>query len=260
MYKIDDEFRPPGRVFMKATREKPESALVPSRGSAITTSVDERGGVRFRHDVIHEKTVEAVITDYHNGGSRHLMDRDVVDSSNALTYSVPIRDTGRSSADLQQITRNKRMSTELLGSSMETTKTSQKAPDGHRRHVTHIVRKVTTLSRAEEREQANNMIKFSNDKKTIELGYSATQALEPKRVKVACGILAHILWSTRICHISQCHSKLKVFVFWCASARTHEKKSQALLICDRRLRAITKILFVSLRPMLIMMSDTRCCE
>lgn len=180
MYKIDDEFRPKGRVFMKATREKPESALVPSRGSAITTSVDERGGVRFRHDVIHEKTVEAVITDYRNGGSRGSISRDVVDAGNALTYSVPIRD----SDDLQQITRNKRLSTELLGSSMETTKTSQKAPDGHRRHVTHIVRKVTTLSRAEEREQANNMIKFSNDKKTIELGYSATQALEPKRVKV----------------------------------------------------------------------------
>lgn len=218
MYKIDDEFRPPGRVFMKATREKPESALVPSRGSAITTSVDDRGGVRFRHDVIHEKTVEAVITDYHNGGSRNLMDRDVVDSSNALTYSVPIRDTGRSSADLQQITRNKRMSTELLGSSMETTKTSQKAPDGHRRHVTHIVRKVTTLSRAEEREQANNMIKFSNDKKTIELGYSATQALEPKRVKVVCEILArfplnrpHFMVRLNMSHLSMSSETKSLF-------------------------------------------------
>lgn len=180
MYKIDDEFRPPGRVFMKATRENPGNSLVP-RGSAITTSVDDKG-VRFRHDVIHEKTVEAVITDYRNGDSRNGSTRDVVDSSNALTYSIPVRD---SHADLQQITRNKRMSTEVLGSTMETSKISQKAPDGHRRHVTHIVRKVTTLSRAEEREQANNMIKFSNDKKTIELGYSATQAIQPKRVKVA---------------------------------------------------------------------------
>jgi hypothetical protein len=187
MYKIDDEFRPPGRVFMKATRETPESSLVP-RGSAITTSVDDRG-VRFRHDVIHEKTIEAVITDYRNGGST-----DVVDAGNALTYSVPIRDSGRSTTDLQQITRNKRMSTEVLGSTMETTKTSQRAPDGHRRHVTHIVRKVTTLSRAEERAQSNNMIKFSNDKKTIELGYSATQALEPKRVKVFLSKLPHCRW------------------------------------------------------------------
>lgn len=180
MYKIDDEFRPPGRVFMKATRENPGSSLVP-RGSAITTSADSKG-VKFRHDVIHEKTIEAVITDYRNGDSRNASGRDVVDSSNALMYSVPVRDT---SSDLTQITRNKRLSTEVLGSTMETTKTSQKAPDGHRRHVTHIVRKVTTLSRAEEREQANNMIKFSNDKKTIELGFSSTQALEPnKRVKV----------------------------------------------------------------------------
>lgn len=182
MYKIDDEFRPPGRVFMKATRENPGNSLV-SRGSAITTNLDDRG-VKFRHDVIHEKTIEAVITDYRNGDSRNASGHDVVDSSNALTYSMPIRDGGRSSTDLQQITRNKRLSTEVLGSTMETTKVSQKAPDGHRRHVTHIVRKVTTLSRAEEREQANNMIKFSNDKKTIELGFSSTQALQPKRVKV----------------------------------------------------------------------------
>jgi dystonin len=181
MYKIDDEFRPPGRVFMKATRENPGNSLV-ARGSAITTNIDEKG-VKFRHDVIHEKTIEAVITDYRNGDSRGGIGRDVVDSSNALTYSMPIRDSG-SSTDLLQITRNKRLSTEVLGSTMETTKTSQRAPDGHRRHVTHIVRKVTTLSRAEERAQANNMIKFSNDKRTIELGYSATQALDPKRVKV----------------------------------------------------------------------------
>lgn len=183
MYKIDDEFRPPGRVFMKATRENPGTALVP-RGSAITTSLDAKAsGVKFRHDVIHEKTIEAVITDYRNGDSRNSSGRDVVDGSNMLKYSVPTRD--RDTSDLQQITRNKRLSTEVLGSTLETTKTSQKAPDGHRRHVTHIVRKVTTLSRAEEREQANNMIKFSNDKRTIELGFSSTQALEPKRVKVA---------------------------------------------------------------------------
>lgn len=175
-------FRPPGRVFMKATRENPGNSLV-SRGSAITTNLDDRG-IKFRHDVTHEKTIEAVITDYRNGDSRNVSGRDVVDSSKALMYSMPIRDSGRSSTDLQEITRNKRMSTEVLGSTMETTKVSQKAPDGHRRHVTHIVRKVTTLSRAEEREQANNMIKFSNDKKTIELGFSSTQAILPKRVKV----------------------------------------------------------------------------
>ncbi|CRK91723.1 CLUMA_CG005357, isoform G [Clunio marinus] len=183
MYKFDEEFRPPGRVFMKATREKLGSALVP-RGSAITTNIDEKG-VKFRHDVIHEKTVEAVITDYRNGDSRYSTDRDVVDSNNALMYSVPVRDSGKSSTDLQQVTRNKRLSTEVLGSTLETTKTSQKAPDGHRRHVTHIVRKVTTLSRAEERAQANDMIKFSNDRRTVELGYSQTQAIQPKKVKIS---------------------------------------------------------------------------
>lgn len=189
MYKFDDEFRPPGRIFMRATREAPatssSNALVTlPRGSAITTSVDDKG-IKFRHDVIHEKTIEAVITDYTNRDSRRV-DRDVVDASNrALVYSLPVRDDDVSTRDLQQITRNKRLSTEVLGNTVETTKTSQRGSDGHRRHVTHIVRKVTTLSRAEERAQANNMIKFSNDKKTTELGFMSTQAIEgPKRVKV----------------------------------------------------------------------------
>lgn len=187
MYKFDDEFRPPGRVFMRATRENPlngrdtRSSLVP-RGSAITTNIDDKG-VKFRHDVIHEKTIEAVITDYTNSDRRNASNVDVVDSSRALEYSVPLRDE-KASTDLQQITRSKRLSTEVLGSTMETIKTSQRAPDGHRRHITHIVRKVTTLSRAEEREQANNMIKYSNDKRTTELGFMSARALEPKRVKV----------------------------------------------------------------------------
>jgi dystonin len=186
MYKFDDEFRPPGRVFLKAKHEVPSSssksnALV-TRGSAITTNVDDKG-IKFRRDVIHEKSIEAVITDYSKRDSRHQIDRgDVVDSSSALVYSVPVRDGD----DLHQITRNKRLSTEVLGNTVETTKTSARAADGHRRHVTHIVRKVTTLSRAEERAQANNMIKFSNDKRTTELGYMASHAMiEPnKRVKV----------------------------------------------------------------------------
>lgn len=180
MYKIDDEFRPRGRVFMKAQRENPESALV-RRGSAITTNLDDKN-IRFRHDVTHEKTIEAVITDYANGNTR-----DVVDArNNALIYASPFsrNENGNPTTDLQQITRNKRISTEVLGSTLETTKTSQRAPDGHRRHITHIVRKVTTLSRAEEREQANNMLKFSNDKRTTEIGFTTTQAIEPKRVKV----------------------------------------------------------------------------
>lgn len=187
MYKFDEEFRPPGRVFLKAKHEKPSSssgALVAHRGSAITTSVDK--GIKFRHDVIHEKSVEAVITDYSNRDSRNQIDRtDVVDSSGALVYSVPVRDGD----DLQQITRNKRLSTEVIGNRVETAKTSARGADGHRRHVTHIVRKVTTLSRAEERAQSNNMIKFSNDKKTTELGYMSTHAMplmieQNKRVKV----------------------------------------------------------------------------
>lgn len=184
MYQFDGDFRPRGRVFMKAQRENltPTSSELVRRGSAITTNLDDRN-IKFRHDVIHEKTVEAVITDYPRD-SRNASTRDVVDGrSNALVLSVPVRG-GSSTTDLHEIVRNKRLSTEVLGSTLETTKTSQRNSEGHRRHVTHIVRKVTTLSRAEEKEHANNMIKFSNDKKTTALNFMTTQAIEPKRVKV----------------------------------------------------------------------------
>lgn len=194
MYKFDDEFRPPGRVFVKATRENPGNTLVPftstsgSSGSAITTSIDDKS-YKYRHDVLQEKTIEAVITDYHNGDSRVMNDRDVVDSTRALTYSLPTKDI-RPGSDLKQIVRNRNLSTEVVGTSMANSKLSRSTQDGHRRHVTHIVRKITTLSRAEERAQANNMVEFTNDKRTIELGYSESKAIEGnKRVKVSINVV-----------------------------------------------------------------------
>lgn len=202
MYKFDDEFRPPGRVFVKATRENPGNTLVPftASGSAITTSVDGKN-YKYRHDVLQEKTIEAVITDYHNNDSRVSNDRDVVDSSRALAYSIPLKES-RQGSELKQIVRNRNLSTEVVGTSMENSKLSRSTQDGHRRHVTHIVRKITTLSRAEERAQANNMVEFTNDKRTIELGYSESKAIEGnKRVKVSINVVDKAINKIVMCDV-----------------------------------------------------------
>lgn len=235
MYKIDDEFRPRGRVFMKATRESQQQSSTSSdrgehsnlnvvsvpirksslkKGPPITTSLDDRR-IQFQHEVKHEKTIEALITEYPPGddyrppGSRsYSSDRQTKryeshtsssspqriqvapsTSSNDVSrevihYATNNNDNGYDVTDnVQAITRNKRTSTEVLGSSFESKKHSQRATDGHRRITTHIVRKVTTLSRAEENAQSQNLVHTAQNK-TTEIGYMTTQAIEPKKQKV----------------------------------------------------------------------------
>lgn len=236
MYKIDDEFRPRGRVFMKATRESQQQSSTSSgepgsnvvsvpirksslkKGPPITTSLDDRR-IQFQHEVKHEKTIEALITEYPPGddyrppGSRsYSSDRTSkkLYESHTSSSSSPQRITAVPSSSLndvsrevihystnndngydvtdnvqsmQAITRNKRTSTEVLGSNFESKKLSQRASDGHRRITTHIVRKVTTLSRAEENAQSQDLIHTSQNK-TVEMGYMTTQAIESKKPKV----------------------------------------------------------------------------
>ncbi|XP_037914667.1 dystonin isoform X44 [Hermetia illucens] len=218
MYKIDDEFRPGGRVFVKATHENqvpvPErkSSLkkfpaTVAKGPAITTNLDDRN-IRFQHEVKHERTVEALITDYPPNYVPPAA--GVGTSQKSITHTIPRSGTSSNSKEvviqtrhngsypgsgipeipdhinsLQAVTRNKRVSTEVLGSSLETTKTSQRAPDGHRRITTHIVRKVTTLSRAEEHANAQDMLNKAKDVRTTSIGYEETRAIEPKRPKIS---------------------------------------------------------------------------
>lgn len=211
MYKIDDEFRHRGRVFMKATRENETTIehpiirqvsssttssstgrnLVPvpvrksslKKGPAITTNLDDRN-IQFEHEVTHEKSVEALITEYpphQQSRSTTLLPSTVATTTRYRTtdegYDMPDSSATAGCTTLQEVTRNKRTSTEILGSSFESKKLSQRAPDGHRRITTHIVRKVTTLSRAEENAQAQNLVKSSQNR-TIEMGYMTTQAIE----------------------------------------------------------------------------------
>lgn len=210
MYKIDDEFRPPGRVFVRATRETSENSStsntvdVPVRKSnlksAITTNLDDRA-IQFEHQVKHEKTIEALVTEYpsghhyvrphHSNNLPQIMDGGNSSSSRELvvqTRSGPnLAVQSRHSfyendADVQKVVRNKRLATEVLGSSMETTQVAQAVPDGHRRLTTHMVRKITTLSRAEESAYPEGNVVH---RETKQFAYqSITDGGAPKKSKV----------------------------------------------------------------------------
>lgn len=172
-----------------------------TRGPAITTNIDD-SSLRYRHETKRERTVEAVITDYpgvtpygsvpheRTNFERTVTFQDAVDGggrrpSDFSRALVPSSTSGggivggsSSSSSYQQVTRNKRISTEVLGSSVESTKTSQRAPNGHRRVTTHIVRKVTTLSRAEENQQpAEDLLPPAKMIRSSELEYR--RALPP---------------------------------------------------------------------------------
>ncbi|XP_016957061.1 dystonin isoform X35 [Drosophila biarmipes] len=163
-----------------------------SRGPAITTNIDD-SSLRYRHETKRERTVEAVITDYPGESPLGSVPHERTNFERTVTFQdpagnsrrvsetralVPVSGSASSSAHYQHVTRNKRISTEVLGSSVESTKTSQRAPNGHRRVTTHIVRKVTTLSRAEENAQpAEDLLPPAKMIRSSELEYR--RALPP---------------------------------------------------------------------------------
>lgn len=89
---------------------------------------------------------------------------------------------------LEAVYTKRRLSTEVLGSSLESTKTSRKDEHGTRRITTRIIRKITTLSRGEENSVTEDLLKRgrSNDVAVRqEVARSSKQrAIQPKRVKV----------------------------------------------------------------------------
>ncbi|XP_070139752.1 microtubule-actin cross-linking factor 1 isoform X17 [Drosophila kikkawai] len=166
-----------------------------SRGPAITTNIDDSSSLRYRHETKRERTVEAVITDYPGVSPLGSVPHERTNFERTVTFQDPSGNARRvsetralvpasggisssSAQHYQQVTRNKRISTEVLGSSVESTKTSQRAPNGHRRVTTHIVRKVTTLSRAEENAQpAEDLLPPAKMIRSSELEYR--RALPP---------------------------------------------------------------------------------
>lgn len=87
--------------------------------------------------------------------------------------------------NVQAVYTKKRLSTEVLGSSLESTKTSRKNGDGTRRITTRIVRKVTTLTRGEEQSLQEDLPKRAAERISHrEESAEIIKAIEPKRVKV----------------------------------------------------------------------------
>ncbi|KZC14108.1 Dystonin [Dufourea novaeangliae] len=85
-------------------------------------------------------------------GTREDDPRETVVTSPA-SATTPVAD------DLTAIYTKRRLSTEVLGSSIESTKTSRHGENGTKRIVTRIVRKTTTLTRGEERCVAEDLTK-----------------------------------------------------------------------------------------------------
>lgn len=88
--------------------------------------------------------------------------------------------------DLQAVITKKRLSTEVLGSSLESVKTSRQGEDGSRRITTRIVRKVTTLTRGEEQSRGENLTRRAQQKsiRSAEEVAPSGGTIVTKRVKV----------------------------------------------------------------------------
>lgn len=177
MYRFVKEGGSSKRLFVQGTLEgedaKPrKSSLKKSTpspvGSPITTSLNLASVPRSlrdsltRHDTVYDGHYPGMERQSSYRSDRSYRDESYngrivhdghqthfeYDGENAL--AVPISAGGHGLSELQAIHTNKRMSTEVLGSSLESTKISKKDEAGQRRITTRIVRKVTTLTRGEE--------------------------------------------------------------------------------------------------------------
>lgn len=89
--------------------------------------------------------------------------------------------------NLQAVYTKKHLATSVLGSSLESCKTSRNGEDGARRITTRIVRKVTTLTRGEEQNRAEDLTKRATAVRCIQSKEDVahqTETVEAKRVKV----------------------------------------------------------------------------
>lgn len=164
------------RLFVQGTLEgedaKPrKSSLKKSTpspvGSPITTSLNLASVPRSlregltRHETVYDGHYPGIERqssyrsgsyrdDNYNGRIVHEGNQTHFEYDGESALAVPMSAGGHGVSELQAIHTNKRLSTEVLGSSLESTKISKKDEAGQRRITTRIVRKVTTLTRGEE--------------------------------------------------------------------------------------------------------------
>ncbi|KPJ21054.1 hypothetical protein RR48_00838 [Papilio machaon] len=116
----------------------------------------------------------------HDGNQTHF-EYDAGESA----LAVPLSAGGRGISELQAIHTNKRMSTEVLGSSLESTKISKKDDSGQRRITTRIVRKVTTLTRGEEKASTEDIARGGREVHRSSEHYRHMEMeRHPRKVKV----------------------------------------------------------------------------
>lgn len=111
-------------------------------------------------------------------GTREGGDRDDISGS-----VVPHHDDIN---DLQAVYTRRQLNTEVLGSTVKTTKTSRRPSSGTRSVTTRIVRKTTTLTRGEERTVTESLIRRAGDQALVQATERVVlqPAIQAKRAKV----------------------------------------------------------------------------
>lgn len=172
------------RLFVQGTLENDDSKPLKSSlkkstpspvGSPITTSLNLASVPRSlregltKHETVYDGNYPGMErSSSHRSGSyrEETYNGRIVHDGNQTHFeydagdgavAVPSSAGGYGVSELQAIHTNKRLSTEILGSSLESTKISKKDDSGHRRITTRIVKKVTTLTRGEERASAEDL-------------------------------------------------------------------------------------------------------
>lgn len=88
--------------------------------------------------------------------------------------------------DLQAVYTRRQLNTEVLGSTVKTTKTSRRPSSGTRSVTTRIVRKTTTLTRGEERTVTESLVRRADDQAVVQAAERVVlqPAIQAKRAKV----------------------------------------------------------------------------
>lgn len=110
-------------------------------------------------------------------GTREGGDRDDVNGG-----VVPHNDVNH----LQAVHTRRQLNTEVLGSTVETTKTSRRPSSGMRSVTTRIVRKTTTLTRGEEHSATETLVRRAGERALVQVPERVVLQpdIHPKRAKV----------------------------------------------------------------------------
>lgn len=110
-------------------------------------------------------------------GTREGGDRDDVNGG-----VVPHNDVN----NLQAVYTRRQLNTEVLGSTVETTKTSRRPSSGMRSVTTRIVRKTTTLTRGEEHSVTETLVRRAGERALVQVPERVVLQpdIQPKRAKV----------------------------------------------------------------------------